>query len=453
MRYDSCPGLDNPRMEERLQYRWQHRLLPLSPPVTADGERVVVLSPGIPNNHCGPDFFNAKVMIGDVEWVGNVEIHVKASDWFRHGHHNDRAYDSVILHVVGCDDAVVTRPDGRVIPRIVVPPDPGLDSRLDALTASASKNLPCFEMLTSIERWQLTEWFTALAFERVRIKAERLEQIRAANENDWQTAAYITLARALGFGLNSEPFERLAAATPLRYICRHSDNPETVESILFGQSGLMDSAPADDLYVSRLRSEYRLYSAKYGLRAPVSLGWRHARTRPANKPHRRIAWLAATVAGSDARLVQLMLEAAECDAGRARELFRTALSPYWMTHYTFGQQAETTPPSHMGDAALDRILINAVAPLAWAYGVHRHDSRLIGRATELIEQLAPEQCADTVLFSRCGYAASDALISQGMIQLRRSYCEQSKCIYCRIGRRALACRTTGGSVKSFCGLD
>ncbi len=87
--------------EMLLQYLWEHRLWEQCDMHTTDGKRVQVIDPGRRNTDAGPDFFNAKVSIDGKMWAGNIEIHVKSSDWRRHGHHNDSAYDTVILHVVG----------------------------------------------------------------------------------------------------------------------------------------------------------------------------------------------------------------------------------------------------------------------------------------------------------------------------------------------------------------
>lgn len=429
-------------MEERLHYIWKHRLYPARGLMTVDNEPVCVLDPGVHNQHAGPDFFNAKVLIGGQEWAGNVEIHVKASDWHRHGHDGDRSYDNVILHVVATDDTRIVRSDGSTVPQMVLKWNDELEHEHNQLIAHSSESMPCLERLSDkgLPQLLMTEWLTALGYERVRQKAERVESIRMRFDGDWQMAGYVTLARALGFGLNSEPFERLACSIPLKVLTRHADRIELLEALLFGQSGLLEQAPDDDSYVAWMREEYQLYAMKYGLRPLSDAGWRTARTRPANQPHRRIAALATMLHLDYGRVMKRLLDAALCPAAEARDKFRLPLSAYWQTRYGFGPTSGATPPWHLSDASIDRLLINAVAPVMYAYSLHRGDKRMIQRATDMLEQLPPERCADTRLIGRYGYNTPDALMSQGVIQLRRQYCDQRKCIYCRIGHRLL-CRS------------
>ncbi|MCI9607639.1 MAG: DUF2851 family protein [Muribaculaceae bacterium] len=420
-------------MEKLMQYVWQQRLWPVGEMRTVDGKRVEVIDPGLLNTDAGPDFFNAKVAIAGETWVGNVEIHYRASDWARHHHDDDRAYDSVILHVVDKDDAVVRRPDGQVVPQMRMPCDPGLNSRYSELVGRADIDLPCAREIAALPPVYTTDWISSLAYERIYEKADRVEAIRSRLSGDWEQTCYVTVARGLGFGINSEPFERLALSLPLMFIGKHSDNLTSIEALLFGQSGLLDARPGDE-YAARLKKEYDFFAVKFGLRRPESLGWKMARMRPANFPHRRIAVLAAMLHGGF-RMMSRIVDVQDIDTACA--LFTPDLSPYWQGRCSFGAPGGRMSCSLSRSSALVMV-INVVVPLMMAYGISHGDSSLTDRAVELLHEIKAEKNSIVELFERAGLKVNDAFSSQGVIQLRRNYCEKRKCLFCRIGHRKLS---------------
>lgn len=422
-------------MEKLMQYVWQQRLWPVGEMRTVDGKRVEVIDPGLLNTDAGPDFFNAKVSIGGQTWVGNVEIHYRASDWQRHKHHTDPAYDSVILHVVDKDDAIVRRPDGQVVPQMRMPCDPGLNSRYSELVGRADIDLPCAREIGSLPAIYLTDWISSLAYERLYDKVERIEQIRARLSGDWEQTCYATVARGLGFGINGEPFERLALSLPLIFIGKHSDNLTSIEALLFGQSGLLNArATAIDPYAARLAKEHSFFATKFGLRQPGNLGWKMARMRPANFPHRRIAVLAAMLHGGF-RMMGRIIDIRSLDEACA--IFTPEMSPYWQHRYSFGESCSRGLGSLSRSSALVMV-INVAAPLMMAYGMSRGDNRMTDAAIDLLHEIKAEKNSVVELFERAGLKVRDAFSSQGLIQLRRNYCEKRKCLYCRIGHRKLS---------------
>lgn len=425
-------------MEKLMQYIWQHRLLKPGTLTTVDNRRVDIIDPGRLNTDAGPDFFNAKVRIGGRMWAGNVEIHVRASDWMRHGHHTDAAYDSVILHVVDMDDTMVRRSNGEVIPQMRLSAAADFASRYNSLVARADTGLPCREFIATMPSVHVSDWITALGMERLYNKTERIEGLLARYNGDWREVTYVTLARALGFGINAEPFERLAVATPFRFLAKHADSLPIIEAALFGQSGLLDNAPADCGYAATLRREYDFMRSKFGLHAPQGLGWKMGRMRPQNFPHRRIALLASIVASMQPILSEI-LEATTAE--EAMRPFQIALTGFWATHYTF---APSLPPSGGGPqcclsaSSLRGLLINVVVPLIHAWSRRRGDEEGCHRAVAMLQDTVSESNSIVSLFGDAGVRSTDAFTSQALIELRRQYCEARKCLYCRIGHRMLS---------------
>lgn len=417
-----------------MQYIWQHRLWLQADMRTVDGQVVQVIDPGRLNTDSGPDFFNAKIQIDGNLWAGDVEIHVKASDWHRHGHDGDPAYESVVLHVVDRDDAIVRHSNGEAIPQMLMPCSPQFHLNYDALVSRADRDLPCAAKIAEMKPLYLRDWLDTLAYERIYAKADRIHNLLERYSGDWESTCYATVARCLGFGINGEPFERLALSLPLMFLGKHSDSLMALEALLFGQSGLLDASEYSDEYMQRLRSEYTFLAHKFGLRAPQSLGWKMSRMRPGNFPHRRIATLAAMLHGGF-RMLARILEIN--DISDAEALFSPTLTGYWSSHYNFGALSPRTP-SALSRSSIQGLVINAVVPLQFAYGMAHDDTELTDRAIELLQSVPAERNSIVELFARGGIKVTDAFSSQALIQLRRQYCETHKCLYCRIGHRMLA---------------
>lgn len=422
-----------------MQYLWQHRLWPTANMATVDGRRLQVLDQGKLNTDSGPDFFNAKIKLDDELWVGDVEIHVRASDWFRHNHDTDAAYDSVILHVVDKDDAEVRTPSsGSVIPQYRMECNPAFADCYRTLVSGADTALPCTRHITELSSIYIHDWISSLAYSRLIEKAERILSILNATTNNWEEACYVTLARALGTGTNGDAFQRLALSAPLRILGKHSDNLMAIESVLFGQAGLLNADNNNDPYYQRLRAEYRFMCTKFGLKAPDNLNWKMGRMRPANFPHRRIALLALFVHGG----FRIMSSLLECDTPEeARSILSRELTGYWSNHYNFQGPSASTHTS-LSTATSDSLVINVAVPMLYAFGTNHsmadEGEKLQLKAIRFLENIMPEKNFITVMFSKAGINCRDAFTSQALIQLRRNYCETKKCIYCRFGHGMLA---------------
>lgn len=424
-------------MESIMQYVWQHRLWVSEDMVTNDGRRIRVLDPGLLNRNQGPDFFNAKVEIDGNMWVGNIEIHVRATDWRRHGHDKDRAYDNVILHVVEKDDAPVYRTNGERIPQVVLQVAPRFNEHLNALLNSRN-DLPCQPSLKEVPRITITEWIQALAFERLHSKVGRIRDLYDLTRGNWEEVCYTTLSRNLGFGVNSDAMERLARRTPLRLLHKHSDSLFQIEALLYGQAGMLTGSNPD-IYSQQLTREYAFLANKFSLQPMEGEAWKLFRMRPQNFPYRRIALMAHYI-HNGFNLMQSILEAP--NEKSLRQLFSVELDGYWSTHYSLGKESNMATRA-LGEKSIDIILINTVAPLYYAYGEISGNYEQQDRAISLLESLRPEENSIVTTFAAAGLKSEDALTTQALIQLKREYCDARKCIYCKIGHRLLSNASKG----------
>lgn len=417
-----------------MQYVWKHRLWRSEDMVTNTGKKVRVVDPGLLNTDAGPDFFNAKIEIDGHMWVGNVEMHYRATDWKRHHHDSDKAYDSVILHVVAKDDAPVRRTNGELIPQLVLEVSPQFNADYASLVG-ATIEVPCATKIKQVPHLTIVEWVEGLAFERLHGKVERIHQLLDSFNGSWEDVCYVTLARNFGFGINNDAFERLARRTPLRLLGKHSDSVLQIEALLFGQAGMLDAKkPGMDSYYNQLCTEYAFLSNKFQLTPMERESWKLFRIRPQNFPYRRIAMLAQFIEGGF-RMMNRILEAE--GEKEMRALFEVELSGYWTKHYTFGKPNERATAT-LSRSSIDIILINTVAPLLYAYGELTGNYEMTDKAIKLLEDLRAESNSIVSHFVAYGIDCPDALTSQALVQLKREYCDARKCIYCKIGHHLLS---------------
>ncbi|KAA6329215.1 hypothetical protein EZS27_021963 [termite gut metagenome] len=414
-------------MEQLLHYVWKHKIFPLKELQTTAGLPLEIINPGLPNSNAGPDFFNAKIKINGTLWVGNVEIHTVSSDWNRHGHHNNKVYDSVILHVAEQINSEVFRSNGEKIPQLQLPCPENVKKHYDEL-CQRDINPPCHSILHLLPKLKIHSWLTALQTERFEQKNQVISERLKRYDTNWEDTFFITLARNFGFGLNGDAFESWANLLSFRSIDKHRDSLKQVEAIFFGQAGLLDEELPDEYY-QHLQKEYHYLQHKFELRqADVSL-WRFSRLRPNNFPHIRIAQLALLYHQKRALFSRIM----EAETAKdAKAILSIGTSEYWKGHYIFNKTSPSRTKS-LSDATLDLILINTVIPFLYAYGLHKADERLCERASVFLETLKAENNHIIRSWTGAGLPVYTAADSQALLQLQKEYCDKKKCLFCRFG--------------------
>lgn len=425
-------------MEDLVRYVWKHRLFPLAPLQTTDGQTVEVIHPGMENRNDGPDFFNAKVKIGGTLWVGNVEIHGKASDWLLHGHDTNKRYDSVVLHVAGRVDREIIRTDGTPITQLELQVPEHIIKNYDELR-KMEHYPPCYRVIPELSNLTIHSFLSSLLYERLDMRSAQIAERYEAHDRNWDDALFATLARNFGFGTNGEAFEEWARRMPFRAVDKHADNLLQVEALFFGQAGLLheESVPtyyqeklATDEYFQSLRREYTFLSRKFDLHPMDYTAWRLLGMRPANFPHVRLAQLAMLYHEHRISVSRLMNAT---DRTALTELLRIEASGYWDTHYVFSSTPSTPIKKRVTDNAVTLLLINSVAPFYYSYG-HRKDSeRHCEQAIALLEQLKAENNYIIRSWQECGILVKHAADSQALIQLKKQYCDRRDCLRCRIG--------------------
>jgi hypothetical protein len=423
--------------ESFLYFLWQYQYFTKNNLTTTDGESVQVLHPGFRNLDSGPDFFNARLLINDVEWVGTVEMHTRTSDWLAHRHQDDRAYDNVILHVVWQDDRAATgrrvdRANGAPLPTLecasITPP--ALIDRFKTL-ADSMDAIPCAGLFRSVQPLRATAMLDKAMLQRLERKAAGVRSVFEQTKGDWEETAYRLLAINMGFKVNAEPMAQLSRAVPLKALLKHRDVLVQAEAMLFGTAGFLDNAEDPDDYVLMLQREYRFLSAKYDLadKQVAEHAWKWGRMRPASFPTLRLAQFARLLT-HHASLFSLFV--GNDDAQMLVKAFQLAPSDYWQSHYRFGKATGKTVPTLGVNSALT-IVVNAVVPLLAAYAHHRGQSAFLDRAIGLLEQLPPEKNRLTDGWEELGLCMRTAFDSQAAIELYNEFCSVKKCLNCQIG--------------------
>ena len=414
-------------MEQLLHYVWKHKIFPLKELKTTTGQQVEVIDTGLANTDAGPDFFNAKLKLDGVLWIGNIEIHERSSDWFKHGHHADAGYNSVILHIASEIDTEISRSNGERIPQIQLICPEAVRTNYKELLETDSYP-PCYRIIPSLPPFTAHSWMTALQMERFDQKATLLNERLKRCQGNWEDAFFITLARNFGFGLNGDAFETWAHRLPFRAVDKHRNDLFQIEAIFFGQAGILEDSDGDGYYL-RLKKEYTYLQHKFGLIPMDASLWRFLRLRPANFPHIRIAQLACLYHRAYGLLSRIM--ETETLQG-VRDILKGGTSEYWLTHYTFGGSSPSRPKT-LSNTSLDLLIINTVVTFLYAYGLHKGNRVLCARAGSFLEELKAENNYITRMWEQCGMKASNAADSQALIQLKKEYCDKKKCLYCRIG--------------------
>ena len=425
-------------MEDLVRYVWKHRLFPLAPLLTTDGQEVEVIHPGMENRSDGPDFFNAKVKIAGTLWVGNVEIHGKASDWLLHGHDTNKRYDSVVLHVAGMVDREIVRTDGTPIPQLELKVPEHIINNYAELRKT-DHYPPCYRVIPELGNIVIHSFLSSLLYERLDMRSTQIAQRYEAHDKNWDDALFSTIARNFGFGTNGDAFDEWARRMPFRAVDKHADNLQQIEALFFGQAGLLeeDSVPtyykealASDGYFQTLRREYAFLAHKFDLRPMDYTTWRLLGMRPANFPHVRLAQLAMLY---HERRISVSKLLAATDKSSLTELLRVGTSPYWDTHYTFASTPSAPTKKRVTDNAVTLLLINSVAPFYYSYGRRKDSEQHCEQAVALLEQLKAENNYIIRGWIDCGLIVKHAADSQALIQLKKQYCDRRDCLRCRIG--------------------
>ncbi|QTE38400.1 DUF2851 family protein [Mucilaginibacter gossypii] len=421
--------------EDFLHYIWKFRLFERENLQTVDGEELEIFSAGLHNSDSGPDFHNARIRIGETVWAGNVEVHLSASDWQKHGHTNDGAYDNVILHVVYRNDAQLFLPNGRKVPTLELQSriSEALYNKYHKLVFGNQSFIPCENGIATVDGLTMQNWLTRVLVERMEKRSANVVAALALNKGDWEETFYQFLAANFGFKVNALPFELMAKSLPQLILAKNKNSPMQIEALIFGQAGFLEGEFKDD-YPLKLQKEYEYLRKKYNLKPIESHLWKFMRLRPQNFPTIRLAQFSALIVQSN-HLLSKILEIKEVKA--LRSLFtEIKVNDYWEDHYRFDVQSKPSS-KNMGDGSVDILLLNTMALFLFSYGKQHQQQYYISRSLKLLENLPAEKNNIIADFVNLGVKIETSFESQALLELKNNYCNYKKCLQCGVGNKIL----------------
>ncbi len=411
--------------EDFLHYLWQNGLFTDSLSTTL-GEPIQIISPGYHNFNSGPDFSDARLIISNTKWAGNVEIHINSSDWFKHGHQHDESYKNVVLHVVYNHDSDAN-PAGMPVCELAGKINLQLFEAYQKFLQE-SDFVPCIGEIKNISEIDLTLWLERMLIEKLQKKADFINEALERSQTDWEEAFYQMVARSFGFSINSLPFEMLSRSLPYKILIKHSNSLFQTEALIFGQAGLL-SQDLIDPYAQSLFSEYNFLRKKYKL-VPISSSlWKFLRLRPVNFPTIRLAQFAALIHKSGGKLFDII---SLPTVDEMQEAMKVKPSDYWLNHYIFDNPS-TTKSGNLGKSAVYLIIINAVLPFIFVYGSSNGDDNKCHKALSLFDQIPGERNSTIEKWAKAGIKVQSAFQTQALMGLKTCYCDKKKCLQCRIG--------------------
>ena len=415
--------------EDFLHYIWKHKKIKFNNLKTTTGDSVLVTTVGQHNLNSGPDFFNAQIEIGDQLWAGNVEIHIKSSDWFLHSHEQDQAYDNVILHVVWEDDTEVFRKDNTPIPTLQLKDivDVSMLNNYEKLFSKQNKWINCENDFESTDTFILTNWLERLYFERLERKSETIKSLLSESKNDWESVLFKMLTKNFGLKVNGESFFSLAQSIDFSIIRKTQSNLQVLEALLFGQAGLLEQDVEDAYYLS-LSNEYKFLKQKFSLQNNQVLPLQFFRLRPPNFPTIRLSQL-ANLYHKHQNLFSKIIECNQLED--FYELFKVSTSEFWKTHYTFQKESKASSKT-LSKSFIDLLLINTILPIKFSYAKQKGEE-IDSEILKIASVLSSEKNNIIDAFNNLKKISKSSLESQALIQLKTEYCDKNKCLQCAIG--------------------
>ncbi|MDT7833336.1 DUF2851 family protein [Flavobacteriaceae bacterium S356] len=422
--------------EDFLHYIWRYGLYASSTIYTVQKERIYIVKPGQYNTNAGPDFLQSELVINNQKWVGNVEIHINASDWYHHRHEEDSNYDAIILHVVWNHDVDIYMKDNRPLPTLELSSfvSKALLLKYTMLYKSDSRWIPCENHIQKTPSFVLKNWLERLYFERLEQKLDTINGLLNRSKNDWEAVFFQMLARGFGSRVNGDAMLMMAQSMEMSIVRKQVHDPFKLAALLFGQGGLLEDELEDDFYV-KLKEEYRYLCHKYKLRGIDKGRLQFFRMRPHNFPTIRIAQLVSLYAGNG-YLFSLILKAETIED--YYNLFNVNVDSYWKCHFTFGKKSAFSAKK-ITKSFIDLLVINTILPIKYHYFKSLGKLNVEAMIT-LISSIRPEKNRILTKFSELTIQPENALESQGLLQLKNNYCASKRCLECAIGKITLAKR-------------
>jgi len=422
----------NAMKEDFLHYIWKFKKFNFVSLKTSKGEDLQIDSVGSYLENAGPDFFNAQITIDGQKWAGNVELHLKSSDWYLHHHEIDVAYENVILHVVWEHDVEIFRKNNVEIPVLILKDYVAKEiiGNFEQLLQPKSW-IFCENQIADVDFFAYHNWLERLFIERLERKQKPIHELFLKLNKDWEAVLFCLLAKNFGLNTNGAAFMDLAQNIPFSIIRKEASDPLNLEALFFGFSGLLDGQK-EDVYYQELQNRFGYLVLKYQLDFKRTVPLQFFKLRPDNFPTIRLSQLAHLYAQNQNLFSQ-------CISVKSLKetvvLFDVAVSNYWQTHYSF-DKSSPKQTKKLSAQFIELLMINTVVPLQFAY-FQSIDQEIQESLITLMQELKPEANAIIDKFKAIGLSVQNAYTSQALLQLKNEYCNAKRCLDCGIGIQLL----------------
>ncbi len=421
--------------EDLIKFLWEQNFFAGKELLCTQGKRLFVSKVGTKNLDAGPDFFNARLKINNLEWAGNIEIHVKTSDWFKHKHQNDKNYNNVILHVVFENDVVLKNDEGKQISTLEIKSllPPLLLAKYSQLMLKQN-SIACQKIFTTPSSIKMSLWLERLLIERLEQKTNYIKLILLKNENNFEQTFYLITAKYFGQKVNAQAFEMLAQTLPLQVIAKHKNNLSQIEALVLGTAGFLNQN-IEDKYLIFLQQEYTYLKHKYTLNTLDKSIWKFARTRPSNFPTVRLIQFALFLFQNTHLLSKLI----ETEKVEDTHIFFDLKHKHKINIELLHRHNINALPKeyNIGKSTAQSIIINAFVPMLFTYGKIQNNNELVTKSMDWLTQMPAENNAITRLWKDFNIIANNALQSQALIEQKNNYCDKRQCLKCIIGKEIL----------------
>lgn len=422
--------------EDFLHYIWKFQLFTKVKFQIGHHKNLSIIHQGVHNHNAGPDFLNAKIQLDSIVWNGAVEIHIRSSDWYKHNHQTDEKYNNVVLHVVWEHDQDVILNDKSILPTLEIKQlivSNALENYNQLMTNLTP--IACQNFIANVNPITVFSAKERAVIKRLEQKALLLEHRLSELQNDWEQLTFERIAYCFGLKINAQNFESLAQQTSIKILQKHKDSLVQIEAILFGQAGLLTPKIPNHNYYNFLQREYSFLQAKYGLKSSLkNHDWNMLRLRPASFPSLRIALLASLWHQKDG-LFSILIQ--ENNLKKLEKIFETKASEYWDNHFIFAKETTQLKTKKIGNTLFNLIIINAVIPLLYLYGIKKDSQNHKNVCLDLLEQIKPEDNKITRMWTEIGIENKSAFDSQALIELYNTSCITKSCLSCNIGSSIL----------------
>ncbi|MBK9271105.1 MAG: DUF2851 family protein [Saprospiraceae bacterium] len=415
--------------EALISFIWTSKKLLAKSLFSTSGKKLRIIHPGTKNHNQGPDFLFAKIEVDHILWVGQIEIHVKSSDWFKHNHQGDANYQNLILHVVWENDllqedamekfpvlelkSVISAQDFEIYNNLMKEPHP----------------IPCINLIHQVSSLVLTDQIERASVERLQIKSNQIDEELSENKFDWDSLFYQKMCYYMVSPVNVDAMNQLTKRVNFRHVLKLSSDALALEALMFAVSGLLPSH-SDHEWIQQLISKGQFFIDKFNLSAMQAHNWYFLRMRPAHFPTIRIAQIASFFHQTPRPFEEWV----DCSSVKeAKKQLRVKASDYWDSHYQFSDRTHPASKKWIGTSTADLILINVICPMLFKYGQYYSKPKLIEKSLNWLEQLKPENNKPIRVWSQTGFKTTNARQSQGVLHQLNGYCNQKKCLECKIG--------------------